>query len=64
MFDGHVMLMAGASTVTVKLQLVLPPQASLAETKTVVVPTGNVLPLGGLALTEGGGEQPPEAVTV
>ena len=31
---------------------------------TVVVPTGNVLPLGGLAFTNGGGLQPPLAVTV
>jgi hypothetical protein len=51
-------------TVTVKLQLVLLPQESLAVTNTVVVPTGNVLPLGGLAVTNGGGLQPPEAVTV
>ena len=51
-------------TVTVKLQLVLLPQVSLAVASTVVVPIGNVVPLGGLALTNGGGEQPPHAVTV
>jgi hypothetical protein len=37
----------GSTTVTVKLQLVLLPQVSLAVTNTVVVPTGKVLPLGG-----------------
>ena len=51
-------------TVTVKLQLVLLPQVSLAVVSTVVVPTGNVLPLGGLAVTYGGGLQPPLAVQV
>jgi hypothetical protein len=51
-------------TVTVKLQFVLLPQLSLAVTKTVVVPTANVLPLGGLAVMLGGGLQPPLAVTV
>src|SRR5436309_13837517 len=44
--------------VTVKLQLVLVPQESLAVQVTVVVPTGNVLPLGGLQLTDGGGLHP------
>ena len=58
------MLIGVDCTVTVKLQLVLFPQVSLAVEKTVVVPIGNVLPLGGLALTNGGGEQPPLAVTV
>ena len=64
MFEGQVMLIGVGFTVTVKLQLVLLPQVSLAVAKTVVVPIGNVLPLGGLALTKGGGEQPPLAVTV
>ena len=50
-------------TCTVKLQFVEPPQLSLAVTKTVVVPIGNVLPLGGFA-TMAGSEQPPLAVTV
>ena len=57
------MLMGVGLTVTVKLQLVLLPHESLAVAKTVVVPIGNVLPLGGLALTNGGGEQPPLAET-
>ena len=35
-------------TVTVKLQLLVLPLASVAVLVTVVVPTGNVLPLGGL----------------
>jgi hypothetical protein len=50
--------------VTVKLQLVELPQVSLAVANTVVVPIGNVLPLGGLATTVGGGLQPPLALTV
>jgi galactitol-specific phosphotransferase system IIC component len=49
--------------VTVKLQLVELPHVSLAVAFTVVVPTGKVLPLGGLA-TMVGGVQPPLAVTV
>ena len=66
MFEGQVMLIGVdcGFTVTVKLQLLLLPQVSLAVANTVVVPIGNVLPLGGLALTDGGGEQPPLAVTV
>src|ERR1039458_4095516 len=64
MFDGQLRLMGGATTVTVKLQLVLLPHESLAVVNTVVVPIENVLPLGGLALTNGGGLQPPLAVTV
>ena len=64
MFDEQLMLIGGLTTVTVKLQLVLLPQVSLAVVSTVVVPTGNVLPLGGLAVTKGGGLQPPLAVTV
>src|ERR1035438_3799459 len=51
-------------TVIVKLQFVKLPQVSLAEVNTVVVPMGKVLPLGGLALTNGGGLQPPVADTV
>jgi hypothetical protein len=50
-------------TVTVKLQVLLLPHVSLAVLLTVVVPIGNVLPLGGLALTNGGGLHPPLAVT-
>jgi hypothetical protein len=53
----------GCRTVTVKVQLVLFPQVSLAVANTVVVPIAKVLPLGGLA-TMLGGEQPPLAVTV
>ena len=67
MFVGQVSTIGGfvtELTVTVKLQLVLFPQVSLAVLKTVVVPIGNVLPLGGLAETNGGGLQPPLAVTV
>ena len=62
--DEQVRLIGGFTTVTVKLQLVLLPQVSLAVVNTVVVPTGNVLPLGGVANTEGGGLQPPLAVAV
>ena len=51
-------------TVTVNEQLVELPQVSLAEQVTVVVPTGKVLPLGGLQLTNGGGLQPPVAELV
>ena len=47
-------------TVTVKLQLVLLPQLSVAVQVTVVVPGGKVLPLGGLQLTVTG-PQPPVA---
>ena len=47
-----------------KLQLVELPQVSLAVASTVVVPIGKVLPLGGLAVTNGGGLQPPLAFTV
>ena len=62
MFVGQAML-NGGYTVTVKLQVALLPQVSLAVAKTVVVPTGKVLPLAGLA-TMFGGVQPPLAVTV
>src|ERR1043166_4286037 len=51
-------------TVTLKLQLVLWPQLLVAVTNTIVVPMGKVLPLGGLAKTEGGGLQPPLALTL
>jgi len=64
MFDEHVRLMGGRTTVTLKLQFVNWLQASLAEQLTIVLPTGNVLPLGGIQLTIGGGLQPPVAVLV
>jgi hypothetical protein len=64
MLDEQFKTIGGLATVTVKLQLVLLPQESLAVAVTVVVPIGNVLPLGGLALTNGGGLQPPLAETV
>ena len=64
MFDEQLRLIGGRTTVTVKLQLVLFPQLSLAVAFTVVVPIGKVLPLDGLATTIGGGLQPPLAVTV
>jgi hypothetical protein len=44
-------------TVTVKLQLPVLVAASVAEQLTVVVPTGNVLPDGGLHVGEGVGAQ-------
>ena len=43
---------------TVKLQLVLLPHASLAIQVTGVVPIGKVLPLGGLQVTLIGGHEP------
>jgi hypothetical protein len=43
-------------TVTVKLQFVLLPQASLAVQVTVVVPSGKVEPLGGVQVTVTGGQ--------
>ena len=62
MFEEQVNTTAGHGlTVTVKLQLVLLPQPSLAVQVTVVVPIGKVLPLGGLQVTLGGGRQPPVA---
>ena len=61
MLDEQVRTIGGRVTVTVKLQLVLVPQLSLAVVNTVVVPIENVLPLGGMALTDGGGLQPPLA---
>ena len=64
MFEEQFRTIAGGLTVTVKLQLVLLPQASLAVQVTTVVPIGKVLPLGGLQVTDGGGLQPPDAVLV
>lgn len=63
MSDEHTKLIGteGGSTVTVKLQLVLLPQVSLAVQVTVVFPIGNVVPLGGLQSNIGGGLQPPLA---
>ena len=57
MSGGHV----NGVTVTVKLQVVLLLQASVAAQWTVVVPGGKVLPLGGVQTTFTG-EQPPVAV--
>src|SRR5262249_51752867 len=51
-------------TVTVKVQRTLSPQPSLAMTVRGGVPTGKVLPLGGLATTWGGGLHPPLALMV
>jgi hypothetical protein len=48
--------------VTEKLQLVTVPQVLLAVHVTKVVPSGKVLPLGGLQKSDGGGLQPPLAV--
>jgi hypothetical protein len=53
----------GATTVTVNWQEALWPQLSVAITVTVVVPIGNVLPLGGFATIFTGGH-PPLVVTV
>ena len=62
-FEEQVNTTAGHGlTVTLKLQLVIWPQVLVAVQVTVVMPTGNVLPLGGLQNSEGGGLQPPEAV--
>ena len=54
----------GRTTVTSKLQLVTNPQESLAVAVTVVLPSGNRLPLGGLAKRYGEPSQPPLAVQV
>jgi hypothetical protein len=54
----------GGLTVMVNEQLVKCAQLSLALQNTVVVPMGNVLPLGGLQLRNGGGLQPPLAELV
>jgi hypothetical protein len=62
MLDGHVMLIGTCGlTVTVKVQVLVLPHRSLAVARTVVVPQGKTLPLGGLRVTEGI-VQPPEAV--
>src|SRR6266704_739646 len=63
MFEEQVNTTAGHGlTVTVKLQLVLLPHASQAMQVTVVVPSGKVLPLGGLHVTVTGPPgQPPVA---
>jgi len=64
MFDGQKMdnWQLELTTVTVKLQTLVWSQASVAVTFTVVVPTGNVLPLGGLAEMDSL-PQPPLALT-
>ena len=54
----------GGLTVMVNEQLVLCPQLSLALQKTVFVPIGKVLPLGGLQARKGGGLHPPLAELV
>jgi len=52
MFAGQVIVGASRSkTVTVKLQAFVSPSMSVATQMTVVVPTGNVEPLGGLHAT-------------
>ena len=51
-------------TVTVKLQLVTCPQELLAVQVTVLVPSGKLLPLGGVQKREGGGLQPPLALAL
>src|ERR1043166_6154880 len=53
----------GGRTVTVNEHCAFWPQLSDAEALTVVVPIGNVLPLGGVAPTPTGG-QPPVVLTV
>src|SRR5580765_7418545 len=47
----------GALTVTLKLHIAGFPAASCAVQVTIVAPTGNVLPLGGLQATPGFGGQ-------
>src|SRR5262249_55067601 len=48
MFDGQVMTGGSlSSTVTVNVQVLLLPDASMAVLITMLVPTGNVAPLGG-----------------
>jgi hypothetical protein len=64
MLDEQVRAIGVCVTVTWNEQLVEFPQVSLAVANTVVVPIGKVLPLGGLALTNGGGLHPPLALTV
>lgn len=56
MSEGQVMVTGLAFvTVTVKLQPFDCPQLLVADTNTVLVPTGKMLPLGGVAVTVGGG---------
>jgi hypothetical protein len=50
-------------TITWNEQVLVCPQLSLADTSTMVVPIGNVLPLGGVAMMLGG-LQPPDAEAV
>ena len=59
--EQEIVIGGGDDTFTVNVQLVLCPQPSLAMQVTSVVPTGNVLPLDGLQLMNGGGVQPPKA---
>jgi len=54
MLDEQLITMGVCVTVTLKEQLVLPPQLSLAKQFTDVVPIGNVEPLGGLHVKLGG----------
>jgi hypothetical protein len=61
--DEQVSTMGGRVTETVKLQLVVVPQVSLAVQVTGVVPMGNLLPLGGLQVSDGG-LHPPVAETL
>ena len=62
-FEEQFSSIGGATTVTVKAQLVLVPQLSLAMLVTMVLPIGKVLPLGGVQVTIGV-EQPPVAELV
>jgi len=64
MLEGQVMVTGLFVTVTVKLQLFVCPQLSLAVAVTMFVPTGKVLPLGGVVMRDGGGLHPPLAVTL
>lgn len=64
MFVGQLITMGTFVTVMLKLQVLLFPHESTAVAWTIVVPIGKVLPLAGLAKTNGGGLQPPLAVTV
>jgi hypothetical protein len=60
-FEEQFSTIGGSTTVTVKLQLVLFPQLSLAVTITMFVPTGKKLPLAGEELMFNG-PHPPAAV--
>ena len=59
----QLIVIGGRTTVTVKLQLVVVPQLSVAVLKTVFVPMGKVLPLGGMEFIIGG-LHPPLAPTL